>query len=68
MGDAILITTVVLSIATGILAFFGKLKFKHCKSACCESDCADSSRSRDVSRQNSRQALGDVGDSAVRAR
>lgn len=60
MGDAIIISSIVISVLGAIAALFGKLKFKHCKSMCCESDCAPSSPSRSVSRQNSKKDLDSV--------
>lgn len=50
MGDAIIISSVVISILGAIAALCGKLHFKRCKSMCCESDCVPS---RNVSRNNS---------------
>lgn len=57
MGDAILISSVIIAVLGAITAFFGKLHLKNCKSMCCESDCAPS---RNVSRQNSKKELDDI--------
>jgi hypothetical protein len=48
-GNENLIITVITLLTTAIIGVIVKLHIKHCKSACCESDC-----SRNISRQNSK--------------